>query len=290
MPNLIPQSPLMQSIAYQCQEYFTSQYFHAQYLANSPHGGKYRRHTDFLRACRHIPAYPEYLARSDIVSLEWDAIKASIDVGKPEWLSWKSVFRALNWNPLTLLNATAQAALSHHLDDLASQAMSVAINRQAAKTAATAPALPVRTVEQDMAFYQSCLDLLRSIGQLEQRDTLMVADKVRTLLLGDGQTAGLPTFFVAERVAALGYHLTRTQEATVMVTLGKLVAKEWRFRHKDDADPTTWNPPQAMRFVDGATRSVNTYPRQAALWIDPIIHGYLQTWPGVRTLGQVAQP
>lgn len=133
--HLVPQSPLMHSVGYQGQVYFTSQYFHAEYVRNSPNGGKYRRHPDFLRVLRAIPAYQLYHEQADILEVTWNAREASNDAVKPEWLCLKPLFQAAGYRPLTLLNDVAQLALSHHLDDLISQQMSVAVNTHAARQA-----------------------------------------------------------------------------------------------------------------------------------------------------------
>lgn len=134
-----PDNPLMQPVQYQGQEYFTSQYFHQNYLANSQASGKYRRHGDFLRVMRHIEAYALYVGQNDIREITWKDITANEDVGTPEWLSFKPLFQASGWNPITLLNATAQVALSHHLDDELSKQMSVAANTTVARQASRKP-------------------------------------------------------------------------------------------------------------------------------------------------------
>ena len=130
MSNLTPQSPLMQPVEWQGQAYFTSQYFHAQYLANSQFGGKYRRHSDFLRVIRSIPAYALYVTQGDIAELDWNRMKAE---GKQVLLSFQPLFQAAGWNPLTLLNATTQLALANFLDDEESKKLSVATNTSAAR-------------------------------------------------------------------------------------------------------------------------------------------------------------
>jgi hypothetical protein len=124
----------MQSVPWHGQEYFTSQYFHQQYLANSPHGGKYRQHSHFVRTIRAIPAYPIYLEQDAIVELTWNRIKTE---GNPILDSFQPLFQAAGWNPLTLLNATAQIALTHHLEDELSKQISVAVNTASARQATT---------------------------------------------------------------------------------------------------------------------------------------------------------
>lgn len=85
MKHLIPTSPLLSVIAYQGQDYFTSQYFHAQYVTNSPHSGKYRRHADFIRTIRSIASYTIYVDRSDIVALTFDRIKSEATQDLRQW-------------------------------------------------------------------------------------------------------------------------------------------------------------------------------------------------------------
>lgn len=122
MLDLIPTAPLMSLITYQGQDYFTSQYFHRQYLANSLHGGKHRRYDSFMRLLRSIEAYRLYLGQGDIQEVAWNKDKPHLCV------YLKPLFEATGFHALTLLNATAQIAMSHHLDDELSQQMSVATN------------------------------------------------------------------------------------------------------------------------------------------------------------------
>lgn len=130
MPNLTPQSPLLQPIQWQGQEYFTSQYFHRQYVDDSPHGGKYQRFDHFMHAVRNIPAYALFQEAKAIVELRWPAFKQeqTAFVG-----SFKPLFQATGWNPITLLNATAQAELFHHLDNELSQQMALASSTMVAR-------------------------------------------------------------------------------------------------------------------------------------------------------------
>jgi hypothetical protein len=133
MPEITVQSPLMQPVIWQGQEYFTSQYFHRQYLDNSQYVGKYKRHSDFLRTIRGIEAYTIYMAHGDIVEIVWKWLSASSDAVKQNMLYLKPLFQDAGYRPLTLLNATAQVALSHHLDDELSKQISVAANTQTAR-------------------------------------------------------------------------------------------------------------------------------------------------------------
>jgi hypothetical protein len=142
MPNsLTALSPLLEQVSWRGQEYFTSQHFHRQYLTDSPHGGKYQRHGDFLRVLRNIPAYSKYVSHGDVVEVSWNRVKSE---GTQDSLSFQPLFQAAGWNPLTLLNATAQVALTHHLDNETSQQISVAANTTIARQATRKPnpALP----------------------------------------------------------------------------------------------------------------------------------------------------
>lgn len=147
-----PDNPLMQPVQYDGQEYFTSQYFWQQYLENSPYGGKYRQHSDFLRVIRGIETYLEYLARADIVELAWHQVKSS---SKHDLLSALTpAFEARGYQKLYLLNATAQVALSHHLDDEISKQMSVATNTTVARQATRKPLeahTPLELATRDMS-------------------------------------------------------------------------------------------------------------------------------------------
>jgi hypothetical protein len=128
MNALLPVNLLFQPVVYQGQEYYTSQYFHQQYITNSAHGGKYQRHDDFLRLLRTIETYKIYTQQGDIVELVWSQVN-SLTPNQRQYVvtgsnlssnpsaPFKMLFQATNYRPITLLNATAQLALSHYLDD-----------------------------------------------------------------------------------------------------------------------------------------------------------------------------
>lgn len=130
MADLAPASPLMALVHYHGQDYYTAQYFHRQYLANSQYGGKHQRFDSFMRLLRAIPAYQDHVTLHDIQEVRWGAIK----LDEPHLCgSFKGIFEVIGWNPLTLLNATAQIAMVHHLDDELSRKLSVAVNTKAAR-------------------------------------------------------------------------------------------------------------------------------------------------------------
>jgi hypothetical protein len=123
MSNLATQNPLFQPVQYQGGIYFTSQYFHQQYHANKPDGGKYAQLKDFNRLVRGIETYQDYVERGDIIELD----KAGADFAP----ALKELFRLTFGKPIMLINATAQVALTHHLDDEVSKNVSVAVNSNA---------------------------------------------------------------------------------------------------------------------------------------------------------------
>lgn len=130
MPALVPSSPLMALISYHGQEYYTSHYFHRVYLANSPQSTKYRQHAHFTRRIRAIDAFEDYVNSGDILELQWHSMKAEANPIRDCFLS---LFKATGYQPLMLLNATAQAELTHHLDDEVSRQMAMASSRLAAR-------------------------------------------------------------------------------------------------------------------------------------------------------------
>lgn len=129
-------NPLFQPVEYQGQTYFTSQYFHRQYVENHQKG-KHARLDNFMRLLRDIEAYHLHVEQGDIVVLLWHEIKSLTSNSGlvSNFNELKRLFAAAAYRPVTLLNATAQAALSHHLDDELNKQMSVAINTQAARQA-----------------------------------------------------------------------------------------------------------------------------------------------------------
>lgn len=143
--------------------------------------------------------------------------------------------------------------------------------RKTGQYAMSPTVLPTR--DDDLTYLRNHVAFLTEIGMLEHRDKLMLADMARNLLTKGALTAFpspgeqlLPAmpFFVADRVKALGYCLTRQQEARIMPSLGRRIAKEYRERTGED-------PHQSARFVDGAVRPVNVYSIQEVEWIDAIV-------------------
>jgi hypothetical protein len=127
----IDSSPLMQPVHYNGQTYYTGQYFHQLYRANSDAGGKYKQAAHFLRLIRSIEAYPFYVESGDIVELTKADAELALADGEAD-PNLGSAFKATFGKPIMLINATAQVALTHHLDDEVSKQASVTINRNAA--------------------------------------------------------------------------------------------------------------------------------------------------------------
>ena len=136
------------------------------------------------------------------------------------------------------------------------------------------PASQPPTFAMQVEDLRACATFLAELGIFDDRDKLMLADIARTsiqqryLLPPGGLVAALPSpqgFFLAERVTALGYRLSRKEEATLLASgLARHVAAEYRHRYGE-------KPSQSQRFVDGAVRPVNWYRQQEAEWIDALI-------------------
>lgn len=139
--------------------------------------------------------------------------------------------------------------------------------------ASPAPLLHELPIQEQIAGLRCALDFLDEIGMLDARDKLMVADVIRTEIQRQHGQAhpdqkALPSpsgFFLSDRLRALGYALTRKEEASLMSQgLARAVSKEYQQQHGE-------KPTQSARFVDGAVRPVFWYPEENAAWIDPII-------------------
>ena len=124
MQNLavVTTSPLMKPVILNDEIYFTSQYFHKMYGVNG--GEKYVELKNFNKLIRSLETYENYVATKDIVELARD------DKGRGSNL--ESLIISNSYNPIMLINATAQVALTHHLDDEISKSASISINTKAA--------------------------------------------------------------------------------------------------------------------------------------------------------------
>lgn len=144
----------------------------------------------------------------------------------------------------------------------------------------TPQTLPLpKTTYEVIAETTAALAFLKDIDCLEPRDKLMAADRVRNvaLLPASPSTPALVSrvgFQSMERVAQLGYRLTRKQAAALSGPLGKKLKAEHITRYGEV-------PPTVDRFVDGAVRPVCWYRPEDADWIDPIVQAFFAGFPGV---------
>lgn len=137
--------PLMQPVTYNGETRYTTQYFHAQYLhAHSDAPKKYQRHHDFLRMLRSLPLYADYVGLGHIAEIPYD--KNRQDSLKQILLQ---LYKATGYQPIVLLNATAQSELSHHLEDAMSKQLAHAANTVMATSASHQPDL-LREAKADL--------------------------------------------------------------------------------------------------------------------------------------------
>jgi hypothetical protein len=134
--ELGPVSPLMQPIYLRNIEYRTTHFIHQLYRSNSPHGGKYQRHDNFIRLLKNLETFNIYVNQGDILILP--SYKKALEISsEQEEIKENNVlreaFRAINNHTLYLVSATIQVALTHHLDDEISKQTSVAANTATAR-------------------------------------------------------------------------------------------------------------------------------------------------------------
>lgn len=242
-------SPLMQPVTYDGQQYFTSQYFHQQYLANSSLTGKYRQHSHFVRLLRSIEPYRKHLDRGDIVEITWHRVNTE---GIQNRDSFKPLFQAAGWNPLTLLNATAQLAMSHHLDDELSKQMSVATNaRMAQQMTGESITRPLEDAHRDLAAALAIAALLEVPKYLAQQEAVkMVA-----------QTTGVdlrPMLLTAPAQDNIAPDEVMLEPTELAKALGMPYAKDcntflaragWQIRTAIGWEPTAVGKPFAVRHA-----------------------------------------
>lgn len=165
--NLETQNPLMLPIQFEEQVYFTSHYFHSQYKNNA--GEKYTQLKNFNALIRSIETYQDYVSRKDIVELTWQEAKNSTD------FNFKPVYESTAYKPIMLINATAQLALSHHLDDAISKTISVEVNSKASTKAPSAKLL--------FSESKALIDLAKLFG-LEGNQAVLSASKAAKKMYG----------------------------------------------------------------------------------------------------------
>jgi hypothetical protein len=150
-------NPLMQPINYNGEMYYASQYFHVQYLASHQETKKkHQRYDSFMRMLRSLPLYLDYVSSGPIVELHYDK-KAKESLTTELCL----VFKSMGYKPLTLLNSTAQAELSHHLEDEMNKQLAHAANKKVARESQDHVSL-LRQAEDDMGTWIRLAALLEA--------------------------------------------------------------------------------------------------------------------------------
>lgn len=115
--------------------------------------------------------------------------------------------------------------------------------------------LPVRVRKEKLELIQIGIDILSQLGGIDERTELQFKDLTRSIVLDDVlQTPALPggeerlEWPISDRATALGYKPTPGQ----LKSIGRGAAALYRARYGKE-------PPKREQFVDGATRSVNSY-------------------------------
>jgi hypothetical protein len=71
-----------------------------------------------MELVRGTPSLPIFIEKGAVVILIWEDVKSSANTYSPELLGkYKALFAKCGWHPITLINATFQLELAHHLDD-----------------------------------------------------------------------------------------------------------------------------------------------------------------------------
>lgn len=183
MSTEITTNLIMQPIQYNGQTYFSSQYFHSQYRGNN--GDKYAQLKDFNRLIRGIETYQSYLDREDIVELTWQVAKQITGAG------FAPVFESIGYRPLMLINATAQIALTHHLDDEISKTVSVAINAKTAEEVKPFDSVKLSRTSKAM------LSMAKAFG-LKGNQAILSADRATRMLEGQSPLTLLGVELISE--------------------------------------------------------------------------------------------
>lgn len=271
--NALPQpnGPLMQPVVYEGETYLISQFFHWQYVANSGTKGKHRRYDHFLRLLRSIETYQDHKSLGNIVELEFPRIKAEA----PHILvDLKPLFQATGYHPLTLINATAQAALSHHLDDELSKQLSVAINTQAARQSASISGrslLPLEQADREYKALLSIASMMQIPAHLAHQEAVKMVEhssgvNLRPLLKAAPSQDHIPDEEVMFEPTELAKHLGVSNAKVVNLLLEQL---GWQQRIAGSWQPTPSGEPYAARHTwlsdYGTKTGINYKWRLAAL-------------------------
>jgi len=206
-------SPLMQAIQYNGGIYFTSHYFHVMYGNNG--GEKYARLDHFNRLIRSIETYKNYLDSMDIIELS----------GKETAPELGAVCKATKRNPIMLINATAQVALTHHLDDAVSKQASVSVNTKAATGSEDKK---LASLSDAILFADFCANHLRLSDSAKLRNAEAIANAY-------GLPLQLPVYTDEQLTRALGdllkehnIEITATKANIILEMYGMLEKKQRR--------------------------------------------------------------
>jgi len=208
MPNdMVPTNDiLMQPVTWDGQEYFTSQYFHRQYIESSGLEAKYQQYSHFARLVRSIETYPIYVENGDILEIPWSEYKSFKNKGihpRDSLEKLYELFIATSYNPLMLINKTGQIALTHHLDDEMSKQMSVTANTMVARQ-------DVPSLSQAEALLQAVQRIVDHERQLKDHD-----ERIKLLEANQGSGTGYVTILGYCRMRGLKRSLSELQ------TMGK---------------------------------------------------------------------
>lgn len=155
--NKTPQDPRV--IEWQGQQYLDSYDCHQDYLKDGdPKKAKFKNHRDYRRKIRDIESYSIYVDHKNIVTFSWEQVKTG---PAQELRRLTPLFRRIGHANLILLDATAQLALTHHLDNELSKQMSVTVNTAAARELTGQGRLPAELAKRTLRAY---LDIAKMLG------------------------------------------------------------------------------------------------------------------------------
>lgn len=257
------QNPIMQPIQYNGQVFITSQRLHADYRNNN--GGKYRQLKDFNRLIRSIEAYQSYLDNGDIVELTWQEVKAT-------GAEFAPVFESISYKPIMLINATMQLAISHHLDDAISKAISVTVNEQAANPKDKTDTKYITQVMKDM------LTIAKLCG-LQGNQAILSANRATRKLTGHAPLELIDVDLIAsvkERTITpteIGIRLGGLSAVKVNQMLSEIGYQDSTRDHKDHL---VWNPTEKGKpfgeMLDTGKKYSDGTPVKQWKWFETVVN------------------
>lgn len=263
-------NPLLQPIHYNGQIYFTSHHLHQYYKSND--GGKYELLKNFNRLIRSIEAYQNYVDQGDIVELDWQLAKATGSNLEP-------VFESISYKPIMLINATAQIALTHHLDDEISKQVSVKVNKQASESMKSnlidSGVDPVKLAKTSKAF----LSIAKAFG-LKGNQAVISADRATRKVEGHSPLALLEVDLVSEskeillNPTELGNRLGLSARQTNVLLLDKGYQTSYRDSKNEIRYELTDKGKQFGDFVDAEKSHGKGTPVKQLKWKPTIIQSF----------------